>query len=73
MVGGGLLFGWSALRVGWLPRSSVLLFLAGIVVNLGLAVLPAPDILQTVGSAMRNFGLMGMGYAILFKPAPAAP
>jgi hypothetical protein len=73
MVGGGLLFGWAALRVGWLPRSSVLLFLAGIVVNLVLAVLPAPDILQTVGSAMRNFGLMGMGYAILSKLAPAAP
>jgi hypothetical protein len=71
MVCGGLLFGWSALRVGWLPRSAVLLFLSGIVVNLVLAVLPAPDILQTVGSAMRNFGLMGMGYAILFQSAPS--
>lgn len=73
MVCGGLLFGWSALRDGWLPRPSVLLFLSGIVVNLVLAILPAPEILQTVGSAMRNFGLMAMGYAILSKPAPAAP
>jgi len=73
MVGGGLLFGWAAIRVGWLPRSAVLLFLAGIAVNLVLAVLPAPDILQTVGSAMRNFGLMAMGHAILSKPSPAAP
>jgi hypothetical protein len=71
MVGGGLLFGGSALRGGGLPRYSVLLFLSGIVVNLVLAVLPAPDILQTVGSAMRNLGLMAMGHAILFKPAPA--
>jgi hypothetical protein len=65
MVCGGLLFAWSAFRVGWLPRFSVLLFLAGIVVNLVLAILPAPDILQTIGSAIRNFGLMAMGYAIL--------
>ena len=28
MVVGGLLFGWSMLRAGWLPRISVLLFLA---------------------------------------------
>ena len=69
---GGLLFGWSAFRVGWLPRSSVLLFLAGIVVNLVLALLPAPDILQTIGSAVRNFGLMVMGYAILFGKTSAA-
>lgn len=68
MVGGGLLFGWSAFRVGWLPRLAVLLFVSGLIVNLVLALLPAPDLLQTVGSAMRNFGLMGMGYAILFKP-----
>src|SRR5664279_5492260 len=48
MVCGGLLFAWSALRAGRLPRFSVLLFLAGIVVNLVLAILPAPDILQTI-------------------------
>ena len=72
MVCGGLLFGWSAFRVGWLPRSSVLLFLSGIVVNLMLAILPAPDTLQTIGSAMRNFGLMAMGYAILFGKTTAA-
>ena len=76
MVCGGSLFGWSAFRIGWLPRFSVLLFLSGIIVNLILAILPAPDILQTIGSAMRNFGLMAMGYAILFgkrrqRPNPA--
>ena len=66
MVCGGLLFAWSALRVAWLPRFAVLLFLSGIVLNLILAILPAPDTFQTIGSAMRNVGLMAMGYAILF-------
>lgn len=68
MVLGGLLFAGSALRAGWLPRLSVLLFLAGIVINLILSLLPAPDILQTIGSASRNLGLMMMGCAILTRP-----
>ncbi len=73
MVSGGLLFGWSAYRARWFPRPAVLLFSLGIIVNLVLAILPAPDILQIVGSAMRNLGLMAMGYAILHrKPAQFA-
>lgn len=67
MVVGGLMFAWSAFRVGWLPRWALLLFAAGLVWNLVLALLPAPDILQTVGSTARNLGLMAMGYAILFR------
>ena len=71
MVLGGLMFAGSALRQGWLPRGALLLFAAGIVWNLVLALLPAPDILQTVGSAARNLGLIAMGHAILFKrPRP---
>jgi len=72
MVFGGLMFAWSALRVGWLPPGGPLLFAAGLICNLLIAFLPAPDILQTIGSAARNLGLMAMGYAILFtrrKPA----
>ena len=65
MVLGGIMFAWAALRQGWLPRSALLLFGAGIVWNLVLAMLPAPDILQTIGSAARNCGLMAMGYAVL--------
>jgi hypothetical protein len=65
MVLGGIMFAWSALRQGWLPRWALLLFGAGIVWNLLLALLPAPDILQTVGTAARNVGLMAMGYAVL--------
>jgi hypothetical protein len=65
MVVGGLLFGGSVLRAGWLPRLAVLLFLAGILANLMLSLLPAPDILQTIGSAARNAGLAYMGYFVL--------
>jgi hypothetical protein len=67
MVCGGLLFALSALRAAWLPRFSVLLFLAGIVANLVLGLLPSPDILQTIGSAARNLGLVAMGCYVLFK------
>lgn len=72
MVTGGLLFAWSALRAGWLPRPSVWLFTAGIMVNLVVALLPAPDILQTAGTVLRNLGLISMGYAILFTRSRAA-
>ena len=65
MVAGGLMFGASALRGAWLPRVAVVPFLVGIVMNLALALLPGPDILQVVGSAVRNAGLVAMGYAIL--------
>jgi hypothetical protein len=72
MIVGGLMFAWSALRGGWLPRGALLIFAAGIAWNFLLALLPAPDILQTIGSAARNLGLIAMGYAILFKPSQTA-
>ena len=72
MVLGGFMFAWSTLRAGWLPGGALLLFATGILWNLALALLPAPDILQTIGSAARNLGLMAMGYAILFKRQQAA-
>lgn len=65
MVVGGLLFAYAALRSTALPRIAALLFGAGLLVNLALAVVPAPDILQTVGTAIRNAGIVGMGYALL--------
>lgn len=66
MVVGGLLFAWSALRSSAFPKFAVLLFGAGLMVNLALAVVPAPDILRTVGTVIRNAGIVGMGYALLF-------
>ncbi len=65
MVAGGFMFAWWALRGGWLPKIPVLLFAAGIAINLVLALLPGPDILQTLGTTLRNAGLIGMGYTIL--------
>lgn len=44
------------------------LFGAGLAVNLIMGLLPVPDIFQTIGSAVRNLGLMLMGSAILFTP-----
>lgn len=67
MACGGLLFGRAALRAGWLPRPAVLVFMAGILANLLLAILPGPELLQTLGSAARNAGLMAMGAAVLFN------
>ena len=72
MVIGGLMFAWSALRAGWLPRWPLRLFGLGLALNLLLALIPGPDILQTIGSAARNVGLMAMGYSILFKQPQTA-
>jgi hypothetical protein len=66
MVVGGLLFARAALRANVLPKLAVLLFGAGLLINLGLTLVPAPDILQTVGTLIRNAGLAAMGYALLF-------
>ena len=68
MVVGGLLFAWSVWRAAWLPRAGIVCFAAGLMVNLLLALIPTPDILQTLGSALRNSGLVLMGYAIIFSP-----
>ena len=74
MVIGGLLFAWAAWRTRGLPRIAVGLFGAGLLMNLLLALVPAPDILQTLGTLVRNAGLVGMGYALLrdddHDPAP---
>ena len=67
MVAGGLLFAEGARRAGWLPRPALALFASGLLVNLVLALAPLPEILQTLGTALRNLGLMGMGYAVLVR------
>lgn len=67
MVVGGLMFAWSSFQTGWLPKSALLLFAFGVSCNLILALTAAPDITQTIGSSVRNLGLMFMGYGILAK------
>jgi len=65
MVVGGLLFAGAALRSRSLPAVAVWLFGGGLLVNLVLALVPSPDIMQTLGTAVRNAGLVGMGYTTL--------
>ena len=65
MVIGGLAFAWAALRTSCVPTAAVWLFISGLIVNLVLAVLPAPDVLQTIGTTIRNAGLVAMGWTIL--------
>jgi len=49
---------------------ALMLFFVGIAINLVLGCLAAPDILQVVGSVVRNLGLMVMGHPILLRPDP---
>jgi hypothetical protein len=60
---------WDARRSSALPRFAVRLFGAGLLIDLGLALAPTTDILQTVGTALRNAGIVGIGYALLFGSA----
>lgn len=70
MVIGGLLFAWEAYRASDLPRTAVLLFAGGLLLNLVLTALPTPDLMQTLGTGLRNAGLVGMGYATLVHRKP---
>jgi len=64
MIVGGACFGWASLRAGVLPRWTATTLLLGLGINLVLGLLPAPALLQTIGTAVRNVGLIGMGWAM---------
>jgi hypothetical protein len=64
MIVSGFLFGWATLRAGVFPPWTAWTFLCGVAVNLGLGLLPVPDILQTAGTLLRNAGLIGMGWSL---------
>lgn len=68
MVAGGTMFGIASLRAKVLWQGAVILFLVGMILNLGVALLPLPDILQILGSSVRNLGLITMGVSIIRKP-----
>jgi hypothetical protein len=65
MVVGGAVFGLASLRAGVFPRWTATLFLAGIALNLALTFLPVPDLWQTFGTALRNGGLVAMGWSLI--------
>jgi hypothetical protein len=74
MVVGGALFAVTSLRAGVLSRAAVLAFLTGVLLNLLFSLLPVPEVWQTIGSTVRNAGLMGMGAVLLThgsRPAAA--
>lgn len=68
MVAGGVMYGIDSLRAKVLWRGAVSLFIVGIMLNLGVALLPLPDILQILGSSVRNLGLIAMGISVMRKP-----
>jgi hypothetical protein len=68
MVAGGTMFGIASLRAKVLCPAAVSLFMVGIILNLGVALLPLPDILQILGSSVRNLGLIAMGVSVIRKP-----
>jgi hypothetical protein len=70
MIAGGLAFGWATLRARVFPRWMPLVFLGGLGVNLVVALLPVPEIFQTVGTAVRNLGLIGMGWSLVGAADP---
>jgi hypothetical protein len=69
MIAGGLLFGSATLKAQVLPRWAPVLFLAGLGLNLLITFLPVADLYQTLGTTLRNAGLMGMGWAV-WRRAP---
>jgi hypothetical protein len=69
MVAGGIIFGAAVIRARVLPPWTGFALIAGVSLNLLVAVLPAPPIVQTVGSAVRNVAFIGMGVALL-RPLP---
>lgn len=68
MVVGGLLFGFSALKARVLWRIGLILFILGLLLNLILTFLPLPDLFQTIGSTIRNLGMIGIGVELLKTP-----
>jgi hypothetical protein len=68
MVAGGTMFEIASLRAKVLWQGAASIFMVGIILNLGVALLPLPDILQILGSSVRNLGLIAMGVSVLRKP-----
>jgi hypothetical protein len=61
MICGGLLFGHATLVARVLPRWTAVLFLAGLGLNFALTFVAVDDLYQTLGTTLRNAGLVAMG------------
>jgi hypothetical protein len=58
MIVGGLIFAIASYFSGVLNRIGLILFTAGLLVNMIVAVVPVSELFQIAGSALRNFGLI---------------
>ncbi len=67
MILGGLLFGWATWRSAVFPRLGAGLFVGGLGCNLVIALLPVPELMQIVGSSVRNLGLIVMGRHLISR------
>lgn len=71
MILGGALFGVATWRSRVFPVWMPALFLAGLMINLVLTFAPVNDIYQTLGTTLRNAGLVAMGWAVFRKGFPS--
>lgn len=67
MILGGLAFGIATYRARVYPDWTSIVFSTGVLLNLLFSIFAAPEIMHTVGSALRNLGLIGMGLYLVFK------
>lgn len=68
MIIGGVTFAAATYRASVFPRWTAVMFFVGIVLNLSFTLVAAPDMFQTLGSALRNLGLIGMGGYLIRNP-----
>ncbi|MGD9629465.1 MAG: hypothetical protein AB7V18_09480 [Pyrinomonadaceae bacterium] len=65
MIVGGALFAIYSLQARVLWRPGIVAFLLGLAMNLVVAAVQWPEILQTPGSTVRNAGLISIGLKLL--------
>ena len=65
MVIGGIAFGVATYRASFFPVWTPVIFLSGIALNVLLTLADADELFQTLGSTLRNIGLIGMGWYLV--------
>lgn len=70
MVVSGLLFAILSFGRGVLNRTGLAIFILGITMNLVIAFLPVGDLVQIVGSSIRNLGLVIIGIGLILEKSP---
>jgi hypothetical protein len=65
MVFGGTLFGSAVVRAGIFPRWTGLALILGVAINVLVAAVAVPPILQGIGGGFRNLAFVAMGVVVL--------